>query len=70
MTGESEMRLRNAADWMLNRAAAAHPAACVRIMAALRGIGLPPAGGGAEGDPDRWGWESLAQGCHHVENMQ
>lgn len=38
MTRESEMRLRNAADWILNRAARAHPSACVRIMAELRGI--------------------------------
>lgn len=51
MSGESEMRLRNAADWMLNRAAAAHPSACVRIMAALRGIGIPPGDGGAEAIP-------------------
>ena len=42
MTRESEMRLRNAADWILNRAARAHPPACLRIMAELRGIDMSP----------------------------
>lgn len=62
MHGESEMRLRNAADWMLNRAAAAHPSACVRIMAALRGIGVPPGDGGSH--PASW------SGLPWVKNMQ
>lgn len=39
MKNETDMRLRNAADWLLHQVAAAHPAACLRLLAELRGIG-------------------------------
>ncbi len=39
MKNERDMCLRNAADWLLHQAAAAHPAACMRLLAELRGIG-------------------------------